>query len=65
MVGSFLVGFYLISPFFPMEKASPIKNQSMTANTPDRRDWGYTDDYCLLKFKFKNDTIIEIPRCEV
>jgi hypothetical protein len=65
MVSSFLVGFYLLSPYFPMEKPTPIKNQSMTENVPDtRKDWGYADDYCMKKIRFKDGTIIKIPRCE-
>lgn len=66
MVGSFLVGFYVLSPFFPMEKIPDpeiTKNQSMTDNSV--KNWGYTNDYCLKKLRLKDTSIILIPRCQV
>ena len=41
----------------------PINNKSMTENSGG--NWGWTNDYCLIKYySKKTNTIIYIPRCE-
>lgn len=66
LVGSFFFGFYVVSYLIIMlDKDPEQKNQAMTKNIPDRRDWGWSNDYCLKKLKFKDSSIIYIPKCKL
>ena len=46
-------------------KPTVYKDMSMTKNYPERKDWGWTNNYCLITFyNMDTKTIIQVPECE-